>query len=565
MKKAGWGAALVALAACAVCYLAGWQGTDWAAQVYRAGQAGRFGLTTWDPGWYGGTFPLNYSLLYPLVAGWVGNWPVAAVAAAGASWCWARLLPGAGPGRWRLVPLYFAAATVIAVAIGQLPTLAGEALGLAAVLGLAHAGRAGAEDGHRPYGALRAALRLAGSFIAALATGLTSPVAGFFLALALGAWSAASLATARRLNRAVMTTGVVALAAVAGTVALPLLFPAPGRFPFPASDLVVVLPICALLGGVVIDVPTPLRWAAGAYAAASVALFVVPNQMGDNDARFAAYIGVPLVLYYLARGRAHLPGHRPLPAGVALASAVVIGAGLVAWEWSPVRDAMSATAHGPSSTRGYYRGLLSELKVLSGGRPVRVEVPPLLHHWESAYIAPTFPLARGWERQLDMAYDPIFYRPGPVAPAAYRAWLLANGVSYVALAAAPLDYAGTAEASLLRRGRTPGLVPVWHDAGWRVWRVNGSPGIVDGAAQLTALDAHGAYLRFGRAGAAVVRLRWSSHWTLSAGAGISGCIRPGPGGWSTVWASGPGEIRLTVTWGTGDHGLCPAPSVVPSG
>ena len=37
-------------------------------------------------------------------------------------------------------------------------------------------------------------------------------------------------------------------------------------------------------------------------------------------------------------------------------------------------------------------------------------------------------------------------------PRAYRSWLLANGVSFVALADAPLDYAATAEAALLRSG-----------------------------------------------------------------------------------------------------------------
>ncbi|MGD0809765.1 MAG: hypothetical protein ABSA91_08660, partial [Acidimicrobiales bacterium] len=60
---------LLALLACGVCRLGGWRGTDWAAQVYRAGQASHWPLAIWDPGWYGGTYPLNYSLVYPPVAG----------------------------------------------------------------------------------------------------------------------------------------------------------------------------------------------------------------------------------------------------------------------------------------------------------------------------------------------------------------------------------------------------------------------------------------------------------------------------------------------------------------
>lgn len=83
-----------------------------------------------------------------------------------------------------------------------------------------------------------------------------------------------------------------------------------------------------------------------------------------------------------------------------------------------------------------------------------------MHHWESAYIAPTFPVARGWERQLDVAYDPIFYLPGALTARSYPSWLLANGVSYVALPGTALDYAATSEASLLRSGRVEGLLTV---------------------------------------------------------------------------------------------------------
>ena len=40
---------------------------------------------------------------------------------------------------------------------------------------------------------------------------------------------------------------------------------------------------------------------------------------------------------------------------------------------------------------------------------VRVEVPPTANHWESAYLATQFELARGWLRQLDTTRDDIFY------------------------------------------------------------------------------------------------------------------------------------------------------------
>ena len=36
-------------------------------------------------------------------------------------------------------------------------------------------------------------------------------------------------------------------------------------------------------------------------------------------------------------------------------------------------------------------------------------MPPTANHWESAYLAPKFDLARGWLRQLDTTRDDIFY------------------------------------------------------------------------------------------------------------------------------------------------------------
>ena len=131
----------------------------------------------------------------------------------------------------------------------------------------------------------------------------------------------------------------------------------------------------------------------------------------------------------------------------------------MAWHWSPIVEAFDGSANGPSSTAAYYKSLIGELDLLTRGQPVRVEIPPTVHHWESAYVAPVFPLARGWERQLDVAYNTLFYAGGPLRAPAYRSWLLANGVSYVALPDAPLDYAALAEGALLRSGKAKGLEP----------------------------------------------------------------------------------------------------------
>lgn len=562
VKRAGWAPAVLALAACGLCYLAGWQGTDWAAQVYRATESARHGLTLWDPGWYGGTFPLNYSVLYPLASGWIGNWPIAVVSAAGAAFCWDRLVNPAGSGR-RLCSWYFAASTVVEVSIGQLPTLAGEALGLAALLMVTRY-----LNGPRQSRLVRTAW-VVGAVTLGMAAGLTSPVVGSFLALTLGAWAATGIYRMQPLDRAVVMPGGAALATLAATAVLPLLFAAPGYFPFIGGDLAIILVVCAFLVLPFTNAPRPVRVAAVIYALVSTALFLTPNQMGDNDSRFAAYIGVPLVLFYLVslgppgrRGwRARLPvlrlpGRWPVPPRVSLGMAVLIAVGVVAWAWSPMIEAVSGEAHGPPSTAAYYRPLLTELNALSHDRPLRVEVPPTLHHWEAAYVAPTFPLARGWERQLDVVYAAIFYVPGALTAQSYRSWLLANGVSYVALPDARLDYAAVAEASLLLSGTVKGLQPVWQDGGWRLWRVRGTTGLASPPAQVVALGPAEATVRFSRPGTAELKLRWSGHWSLTHAETTTACLAQAPGQWTWLRTARAGQLRLMVSLGGGDHGRC---------
>ena len=426
------GPSLLALLACAVCFLAGWRGDDWAAQVYRADEVARWGFILWDPGWYGGVYPLNYSLAYPLMAAYLGLWLVAAASAVGATYCFDRLVTreiGRRPaGSW-----YFALSTVVEVAIGQLPTLTAEAMALGSVLCLAGYQRASSPEvtgGSAPLAGNPARwcppwARLSAGLVLGIMAALTSPVVGAFLALTLFAWGVAEVGRSSR-----RTVGVFLLASlltIASTAALPLVFPGAGYFPFGLVDFLVVLAICALLASPLLQASRPVRVGALIYGAVSIVLFIFPTQMGDNDIRFAAYIGVPLVVCYLprlvkslevlqVRGQPRRPHTRPIGRTNAVILASALTAGLVFWHWSPVAEALGGPANGPSSTPGFYKPLISEIALLSSGRPVRVEVPPTDHHWESAYVAPVFPLARGWERQIDIAYNPLFYAPEAAEP-----------------------------------------------------------------------------------------------------------------------------------------------------
>jgi hypothetical protein len=395
-----------------------------------------------------------------------------------------------------------------------------------------------------------------------MATGLTSPVVGSFLALALCAVAAADLG--RSVQQASVEFGAAALVMV-NAAALPLVFPGPGYFPFPFGDLLAVLSVCALLASPLLATPRPVRVAAFLYAVASVALFVVPTPMGDNDARLGAYIGVPLVLCYLPRlawrrgGQSDRAALAPVPSARPFATRAVtaiVAICLIGWHWGGIVETLGGAANGASSGPAFYEPLIGELDLLSKGKPLRVEVPPTEHHGESAYIAPTFSLARGWERQLDIAYNGLFYRSGALTSASYRSWLLSNGVSYVALANAPLDYAGTAEAALLRSRTVAGLQAVWHTAHWQLWRVLGSQGLAGAPASVVALSPKAVVVRFSAAGTSVVKIRWAPSWSLAAGTGRGVCLIPAPGGWTELRAAHAGQYRLLVSVFGADHGNC---------
>jgi hypothetical protein len=519
------GPALLAAGLAMVVAAGGWHGTDTAAQVYRAAAVANHGLQLWDWGWYGGNFPLAYSVLFPPLAAGLGLAATGVAAAAAATAGFDRLLSGWW-GRRTWGSWYFAVATALAVAIGQLPYLAGEAVGMWAVVALRR----------RRYPA---------AAVLALACGLLSGVDGVFLAVAVGGW----VLSRRQVDRRGVWMAAVAAVPVAAGAALEVVFPGTGPFPYPAGGLVWVLAACALTAAPDVRQAPAVRAGAAAYAAMAVVAFLAPTPMGGNANRLAQVVGVPLLLSF-AGGEARRRRATPRAA-----ARVVVVAALAAWAWAPGLDLLSPAAGGPATTAAFYRPLLRHLAGVAP-LPVKVEVPPTRQHWESVYVAERFPLARGWERQLDIADNPLFYRPGALSPSSYRAWLLREGVSYVALPAAPLDYAARAEGIMLRRGQVPGLVPVWASGQWQLWRVAASPGLATGPGAVVALPPGAVTLSVWRPGTVVVRFRANRYWTVTAGAA---CVARSPGGWLAVTASRPGRVTVRPAL-TGPRRRCPAAS-----
>jgi hypothetical protein len=160
-------------------------------------------------------------------------------------------------------------------------------------------------------------------------------------------------------------------------------------------------------------------------------------------------------------------------------------------------------------------------------------------------VAPRVPLARGWERQLDIEYDGLFYA-GTLTPARYDAWLHELAVRFVALPDAPLDYSGRREARLIERG-LPYLRLVQRSTDWRVYAVAHPTKLVQGAASLRALGPDSVTLHAGAAGGALIRVRYSPYWKLSGTAAAGACVAPA-GQFTSITLRHAGTVRLTIAF-----------------
>jgi hypothetical protein len=266
---------------------------------------------------------------------------------------------------------------------------------------------------------------------------------------------------------------------------------------------------------------------------AAVLFSIVPAPMGSNIDRYAVLLAGPLLVCALARDGLASNG-RPLAATLAAVAGILVWAG-----WGPVRESAGVSGD-PSTGAAYYRPL-ERFLARHGGALVRVEIPFTHSHWESALMAPDYALARGWERQLDTRYDPLFFKAGLTATK-YEAWLRDDAVSYIALPDVRLDGSSDEEAALIRHGQSY-LREALRTAHWRVFAVLGSTPLASAPARLVALEHDSFALRFARAGRSLVRVRYTRYWSPS---GVATCVSEGAGGWTAVSARSAGVVRVST-------------------
>jgi hypothetical protein len=496
---------------------------DLAAQVFRTELFQEAGLAIWNGSWYGGHYTLTYSVLFPPLAALLGPQVVGLLAVVSSSYLFDRLVRDRWGAEARWATLWFAAGVVTLLADGQLTFALGVAFGLASL---------------RCLQLGRGSLAIA----AAAACPLASPVAGAFLA---GVLLVGALEPGRRPNRLAIAAAALSLTLV---LAPNLAFPEAGHFPFVFSSYVAIPLWCA--GALILTQGAraeerQLRRVLVAYVLASTLLWLTPNAMGGNAVRLGALFGGPVLAAVLLsrRPRPTVPTWFFVPL---LALAI---AGSLYWQLTASVTQVARAVGDPSTASAYFHPVARWLRD-HGGDGARIEVPPTANHWESAYLATKFELARGWLRQLDTTRDDLFYDEKKLTVDSYGAWLRSNAISYVALPDAPLDYSSVAERRLVLA--EPNYLDLrFRSEHWRIYEVRDPKPLVapiaDAAADVLWFGRQGFALDVTRPGEFLVRVSFTPYWSIARG---NGCILH-RGDWTVARASRPGVFRVAADFSVG--------------
>jgi hypothetical protein len=474
---------------------------DLAAQTARA-EAAKDGAYLWWTGWFGGLTLPNYSVASPFIMAEFGVGLSAALA--GVAACAAAPVLFEGTRRPRAGAAIFGIGVFLNVLGGRVTF----ALGFAAAVIAA------------------AALRRCKGWWAggsAVVACLLSPLAGLWLGLI--TVTVAIVDPVRRRSAIAISSSLIIVA-----LGLTVVFQNSGPMAFPWWHVALAL---VAVGGVYAVCPDRgVRIGALFFGLAVVGFALVPTAVGTNMMRLVWLTAAPAVV---------ATGHVALRrVGVA-----VLGVGALVWP-SVDLSLELAKASSPAASPAYYQSLVDQVRkrTASAGPDAqgqRLEIVDPASHWSAAYVAPSVPIARGWDRQADRSANPLFY-DGSLTADTYRAWLHDLAVRWVALPSeGSLDYAAKAEADLVRSG-PPYLKQVWANDSWRLFRVVDDAPLVRGA-RIVEIDASELTFYAPQAGPVHLQIRWSPMLALTGTTADAGCVRE-RGEWTSVDVAAAGTYTL---------------------
>ncbi|MDQ6875961.1 MAG: hypothetical protein M3042_12995 [Actinomycetota bacterium] len=501
-------AAVLAAVPITVLALLGAKGGDMQAQLYRS-ELARHGTWLWDNNWYDGLYLPSYSVLYPPLAGLVGNVLLVALGGVVASALFMDLALRTWGRTARWGGYVFALLACTPLLTGEYPYSLGITAMLAALCCLSR---------HR----LGAALACAALTVA------FAPLAFAFLVFVLAGLAAGS----GRPDRAAIGfgVGITAVGAVGATVVL--LMPVPGLQTFPFVSLwpaLVALGAGAVAGLMAGDrARRRLGTVLLVWSMACVGLSLVPTSIGYNVTRIRLVLFAVLVAALAGSRRPQGRTYRAFAAVALIASFI--------WTAQLFTEVVPDSLHARFAAASRWQPVNT---FLAGHwtPDYRVEVAPTYDHWEAYWVGRRFPLARGWYRQADLDRNGLLYRP--LTARAYQGWLRDNAVRYVVVPPGPSE--SHFEAALLRSGDS-GLRPVWSAAGFTIWELPRPARILRGssAARLTRYGHDSISGTLPAAGTYQLRLRYNRYWRVTGDL----CVGPAADGTTLLTASRPTRFTL---------------------
>jgi hypothetical protein len=486
---------------------------DLAAHLLRAKLFSAEGFGIWNNWWYAGHNVPGYSILFPPIAALLTPQVAAAIATTGTAALFTPLVRRHfGEDAW-LGAVWFGAGTAMNLFTGRLTFAFGllPAMGMALALQRKRTGLA---------------------CLMAVLSALASPVAALFAALGAAAYAIGRYIRERRIAAALPGAAAV-VAALLPVLLLTIAFPEGGSEPFTLATLWPIIAITAVALFIVPRREWTIRAGIVLYAIGCIAAYGIATPVGSNAARLGPLVAGPLAALLWYRRRINWLAVMALP--------------LLYFQWqAPIRD-VRTSAGDPSVSAAYYQPLLAFLGRQTGP-PFRVEIPFTRFHWEAYQVAPRFPLARGWERQLDIKYNHLFYG-GTLNAATYDTWLHQLAVRFVAVPDASLDFSAHKEVALIDRGLSY-LHLVDRTRHWRVYAVANPTPIVGGTARLQALGPNSVTIDAHAAGTVLVRVRFSPYWKLGEG---SGCVAP-DGQFTKLTLNRPGPVKIVIDFSLGRIG-----------